>query len=129
MGYAISSLTSKSCNHSIYRHALIKCQILFLNLNWICQKPGGMVLKSQQLIISLKLIPENVDMLFKAQSDRRHPQYFISTEVDINTPWRQLSLGTHMVHQQRHMLSGKNKLERDFQISKHHLISQREIIN
>ena len=26
------------------------------------------------------------------------------------------------VHQQRHMLSGKNTLERDFQISRHHLI-------
>ena len=37
-----------------------------------------------------------------------------------------MSSGTHMVHQQRHMPSGKNKLERDFQISKHHLINQRE---
>ena len=56
--------------------------------------------------------------------DRIQPQYFISTEVDRNTPWRQVSSGTRMVHQQRHMPSGKDKLERDFQISKHHLISQ-----
>ena len=65
-------------------------------------------------------------MLFKVQIDRSHPQYFIPTEVDRNTPWLQVSSGTHMVHQQRHMSSLKNKLERDFQISKQYLISQRE---
>ena len=32
-----------------------------------------------------------------------------------------------MVHQQRHMPSGKNKIRTRPQISKHHLISQREI--
>ena len=55
-------------------------------------------------------------MLFNVQIDRNQPQYFISTEVDINTPWRQVSPGTRMVHQQRHMPRGKNKLERDFKL-------------
>ena len=60
-------------------------------------------------------------MLFRVRIDRNQPQYmyFISTEVDKNTPWRQVSSGTHMVHQQTHKPSGKNQLERDFQISKH----------
>ena len=40
-------------------------------------------------------------MLFKVQIDRSQPQYIISTEVDRNTPWRQVSSGTHIVHQQR----------------------------
>ena len=39
-------------------------------------------------------------MLFKVQIDRSQPQYFISTEVDKNTPWRQVSSGTHMVQNQ-----------------------------
>ena len=39
--------------------------------------------------------------------DRQKP-----TEVKRNTPWWQVSPGTHMVHVPR----GKNKLERDFQI-------------
>ena len=47
------------------------------------------------------------------QIDRSHQQYLISTEVDRNTPWRKVSSGTRMVHQQRHMPNGKNKLERD----------------
>ena len=54
-----------------------------------------------------------LNMLFKVQIDQSQPQYFISTEVDRNTPWRQVSSGTNMVHQQRHTPSGKNKLERD----------------
>ena len=29
---------------------------------------------------------EMLNMLFKVQIDRRQPQYFISTEVDRNTP-------------------------------------------
>ena len=58
---------------------------------------------------------------------RSEPQYFISTEVDRNTPWRQVSSGTHMIHQQRQMPSGKNKLERDFQISKYQ--SEKKIDN
>ena len=37
--------------------------------------------------------------------DRSQPQYYISTEEDSNTPWRQVSLGTRMVHQQRQMPS------------------------
>ena len=56
-------------------------------------------------------------MLFKVQIDRSQLQYFISTEVDRNTPWWQVSSGTRMVHQQRHMPSAKNKLERDFQVT------------
>ena len=63
-------------------------------------------------------------MLFKVQIDLSQPQYFISTEVDINTPWRQVSAGIHMVHQQIQMPSGKNKLR--LQISKHQKISKRE---
>ena len=58
--------------------------------------------------------------------DGSQPQYFISTEVDRNNPWQNVSSGTHMVHWQRHMPSGKNKLERYFQISKHHFISRSE---
>ena len=50
---------------------------------------------------------EHTIMLLSVRTERRQPQYFISTEVDRNTPWRQVSLGTHMVHQQRHMPSGK----------------------
>ena len=56
---------------------------------------------------------------------RSKMQHFISTEVERNAAWRKVSSGSHMVIQQRHMPSGKNKLERDFQISKHYLISQR----
>ena len=64
MGYMIVSgnkpspvsLHTKSCN-SIYRNALIKCQIFVLILN-IPKKPSGMVLKSPQLTISLTLIAE-----------------------------------------------------------------------
>ena len=44
-----------------------------------------------------------LNMLFKVQIDLSQPQYFISTEVDRNTTWRQVSSGTHMVHQQRHV--------------------------
>ena len=40
---------------------------------------------------------------FKVQTDRSQPQYFISTEIDRNTPCRQLSSVTYMVHQQRHV--------------------------
>ena len=54
-------------------------------------------------------------MLLKVQIDRSQSQYFISTEVrhkygppaETHAKW-------------------KNKLELDFEISKHHLISQRE---
>ena len=51
-------------------------------------------------------------MLLKVWIDRYQPQYLISTEVDRNTPWS-TSRDT--------MLSGKNTIERDFQLSKHHL--------
>ena len=50
----------------------------------------------------------------------------ISSELDRNTPWQQVSSWTHMIQHQRRIPSGENKLERDFPISKHHLISQRE---
>ena len=60
---------------------------------------------------SYKLITDNFEYALKVQIDRIQPQYFISTEVDRNTPLRQVSSGTRMVHQQRHMPSGKNKLE------------------
>ena len=33
------------------------------------------------------------------QIDLSRPQYFMSTEEDINTLWRQVSSGTLMVHQ------------------------------
>ena len=42
-----------------------------------------------------------------------------------NTHWRQVSLGTHGPPAETDV-KWKNKLERDFQISKHHLKSQRE---
>ena len=65
-----------------------------------------------------------MNMLLKVLIDRSQPQHFISTEVDRNAPWRQVCSGTYMAHQQRHMPSGKNKLERDFQINnKHHFIN------
>ena len=32
-------------------------------------------------------------MLLKVRIDRSQPQYFISTEVDRNAPWRQVSSG------------------------------------
>ena len=38
-----------------YRNAWIKCQLLVLNLS-ICQNPSGVVLKSAQLIFSIKFI-------------------------------------------------------------------------
>ena len=66
---------------------------------------GWWVLKITQLSI--------LNILFKVQMDGKQPQYIISTEVDRNTPVRQVSSETHMVHQQRHMPSGENKLERD----------------
>ena len=34
-------------------------------------------------------------MLFNVRIDRIKPQYFISTEVDRNTHWRQVSSETH----------------------------------
>ena len=40
-----------------------------------------------------------LNMLFRVQIDRSQPmqpQYFISTEVDRNTAWRQVSSGTHI---------------------------------
>ena len=57
-------------------------------------------------------------MLFKLRIGRIQPQYFMLTEVKRNAPWRQVSSGTRMVHQKRHMPSGKNKLELDLQIYK-----------
>ena len=51
------------------------------------------------------------------QIDRSIPQYFISTEEDRNTPWRQVSSGTRMVHQQRYMPGGENKLEQDYKLA------------
>ena len=62
-----------------------------------------------------KLITENFEYALKSADRQKPPQYFTSREVDRNTPWRQVSLGTHMVHHQRHMPIEKNKLERDFQ--------------
>ncbi len=43
-----------------------------------------------------KMKAEILNMLFKVQIDQIQPQYFISTEVDRNTPWRQVSSWTHM---------------------------------
>ena len=64
-------------------------------------------------------------MLLKVWIGRSKPQHFISTEVNRNAPWRKCPRG-HMTFQQRHVPSGKNKLEGRFQISKHHFLSQRE---
>ena len=60
-------------------------------------------------------------MLLKEQNDQNHSQHFISTEVDRDS-------GTHMHGRpaETHMPSGKYKLEQDFLISTHHLITQRE---
>ena len=44
----------------------------------------------------------------KVRIDWSQPQYFLSTEVERNTPWRQVFSGTH-IHQQRHIPTGKNK--------------------
>ena len=57
------------------------------------------------------MITDNFNMLFKVRTDRNQPQFFTPTEVR-STPWRQVSSGTYMVHQQRHMPSGKTKLDR-----------------
>ena len=65
-------------------------------------------------------------MLFKVWIDRSQLQYFISTEVDRNTPWLQVSWETHMVPNRDTCQVEKDKLERYFKISKHHLISRRE---
>ena len=69
---------------------------------------------------------DNKKVWIKLLIDRAQPQYFKSTEVDINTTWWQVSSGTRMVHQQRQISSGKKNLEWDFQIRKHNLISQIE---
>ena len=59
---------------------------------------------------------------FKVRIDWNQPQYFISTEVDRNTAWRQSSvLGDFRID----TCQEEFFLERDFPISKHHLISQR----
>ena len=90
----ISSPAPKSCS-SIDWNALIKCQIFILNLNMPI-RPSGMVLKSPQLTISLKLIMfRKICMLLKVWIVWSQPQYFISNEVVRNTPWRQVSSGTH----------------------------------
>ena len=49
-------------------------------------KSSGMVLKRPQLTISIKLIKYILNMLLKVLIDRSQPQYFMSTEVDRNTP-------------------------------------------
>ena len=67
-----------------------------------------------------------LNILLKVRIDRSQLQYLISTEEDRNSPWRQVSSGTHMVHQQKHMPSGKNKLVK---INKHHLIRQSKLDN
>ena len=54
-------------------------------------------------------------MLFKVKIDRSQPQYFISTEVNRNIPWRQVSSGIHMVH-----MPSVTKIRTKLQISKHH---------
>ena len=64
----------------------------------------------------LTIYQKFLNMLYNVQIDRRQPQYFISTEIYINTICRQVSSWTHIVHQQRYMTSGKNKLERDSQL-------------
>ena len=50
-------------------------------------------------------------MFFNVQIDRSQPQYFISTEVVRNTPWRQVSSGTQ--YDPSAEAQWKNKLERD----------------
>ena len=60
------------------------------------------------------------------QIDQSQPLFFISTEVDRNTPWRQSVLrDSHGPPTETHAKWAK-QLERDFLIIKHHLISQRE---
>ena len=45
---------------------------------------------------------QHLNMLLKMRVSKNLPQYRISTEVNCNTTWRQMSLGT-LGHQQRHM--------------------------
>ena len=55
-------------------------------------------------------IPQQIilKILLKARIDRIRQQYVRLTVTDRNTTWRQVSSGTHMVHQQKHMPSGDN---------------------
>ena len=64
-------------------------------------------------------------MLLKVRIDRSQPQHFISTEIDRNAPCRQVFSGTQWSTSRDTCQVGQN-LERDFQISKHYFISQRE---
>ena len=84
------------------------------------------MLNSPQLIISIQLIKEKFEYALQKSADRSKPTaVFHITEVDRNTPWRHVSSGNHMIQQQRHMPSGKHKLDRYFQITKQHLISRK----
>ena len=70
-------------------------------------KPSGMVLKSPQLVISIKLITENYNNAPKSADrpksttvfhiNRSRQTYHLATSVLVDS---------YMVHQQRHMPSG-----------------------
>ena len=47
-------------------------------------------------------------MLFKMRIDRSRPQYFLSTEVEINTTWRQMFSGTRGPPAETHAKWGNN---------------------
>ena len=71
-------------------------------------------MNSPYLTISIQLITEYFENALKS-ADQPKPAF----NIDRNR--KKYSLTTSV-----HMPSGKNKLERDFQMSKHHLISQNE---
>ena len=97
-------------NHAIvfiYRNAWIKYQILILYLNMPKTKWEGV--EEPTINTFYKTDKHNIlHMLLKVRIYQSKQQYFSSTEVDRNTTWCQVPLGTLMVHQQRHMPSQKN---------------------
>ena len=64
-----------------------------------------------------QLITEKCEYAVESADRPKPTAVFYITEVDWNTPWLQMSSRTHMVHQQRHIPSGKNTFQRDIQIS------------
>ena len=75
-----------------------------LNLNMLKCKCGG---AEEPIINNVYKIGNRtiLNVIFEVRIDRNRPQYDISTESDYNTTWRQVSSGSHMVNQQRHMPS------------------------
>ena len=59
-------------------------------------------------------------MLLKVRISRSLPQYCISTEVDRNTTWQQVSSGTRVTHHQWHTYAKWGIVEQNCKKSKNH---------